>query len=218
MMIPMRRLLLLFVFSLPLLAQLPDVTNIVGRYAYDADDVLTFKVDGDRVTVTRTAQPPARLEAVSPTEFINRETGQKYVFGKDAVTTGGVTLQRTRAAIPFDLLPRDPKLGVAQYELLEGNALTDERLRLRGVWMLDQGNRPAALALLTFNAERNAKSALAHDALATAQIMANDAASARVSAQKVLDLLAAETTLTATQRQLLRERSECRVHAVKTKP
>lgn len=214
----MRRVLLLFVFVLPLLAELPDVTNIVGRYAYDADDVLTFKVDGDHLTVTRTAQPAARLEVVSPTELVNRETGQKYTFGKDTVTTGGVTLQRTRAAIPFDLLPRDPKLGVMQYELLDAKILTEDRLRMRGVWMLDQGNRPAALALLKFNAERNAKSVLAHDALATAQVMANDAAAARVSAQKVLDLLAAETSLTATQRQLLRERAECRVHDTKPKP
>jgi hypothetical protein len=214
----MRRLLLLLVFSLPLLAELPNVTNIVGRYAYDADDVLTFKVDGDQLTVTRTAQSTARLDIVSPTEFVNRETGQKYAFGKDTVTTGGLTLPRTRSAIPFDLLPRDPKMGVMQYELLDAKVLTDERLRTRGVWMLDQGNRPAALALLKFNAERNAKSAMAHDALATAQMMANDAVAARVSAQKVLDLLATDTSLTPTQRQLLRERAECRVGDTTKKP
>lgn len=221
---------LLLVLALPLLVHcatrveppkavpLPDVTNIVGRYAYDADDVIAFKADGDRLAMTRTAHAPVMLETRSATEFVDRETGTTYVFGRDMVTVGGATLQRTRAAIPFELLMREPKLGVMQYELANVLVLGEERLRARGEWLRQQGKGSAAVALLQFNVERHPGSAAAHDALATAHLAANDAAAARASSQKVLDVLAADASITPAQREVYRQRAESRLRDAAPQP
>jgi CubicO group peptidase (beta-lactamase class C family) len=188
-----------------------DPESFTGRYAFDADDLLAVRAVNGQVIVARTAGEEKRLDALTPTELVNREDGETYVFGKDSVTVGGVTAKRTREAPPSDLITRDVDTGIAYFRGLDTTLLTEERLRMRGVSLRKRGNLPAALALLKLNAEMHPASAAAHDALATTQLAAGDAAGARVSSQKVLDTLAADWTPTASWRQVYRRRAKERL-------
>lgn len=188
-----------------------DTEPFAGRYAFDADDLLTVRAAGAQLVVTRTAGEEKRLDALSATELVHRADGEKYVFGKDSVTVNGITAKRTREAPPSDLITRDVDTGVAQYRRLDPSLLTEERLRARGVALRKRGNLPAAIGLLKLNVELYPASAAARDALATAQLAAGDAAGARASSQKVLDALAADWTPTASWRQVYRKRAQARL-------
>jgi len=189
-----------------------DASKFGGRYKVDPDDVVRFRADGAQLVLTRTGVPAeSRLDAVGDNEFVDRDTGVTYVFANDAVTFGGVTAKRTREAVPADLTDRDPPTGVLNYTLIDPKYLTEERLRARGVAFLRRSNYGAALAILKFNVERHPQSAAAHDALATAQLAASDKAGARASSQRVLDVLANDTTASASWRQVYRQRAQRRL-------
>jgi len=169
------------------------VDRFVGRFALDRDDVLHFRPVPPHVSLRRTALKEVRLEVVSANELVNRETGEQYVFDFDGdlVKIGEASAQRTRVASPFDIIGRDVATGIAEYGRLDASLLSEERLRVRGVALLEAYNVPAAVALLKLNTERHAGSAAAHDALATAQLAAGDTAGARLSSQKVLEIVPA---------------------------
>lgn len=189
-----------------------DASKFAGRYRVDPDDVVRFRGDGGQLALTRTGVfAEARLDAVGENELVDRDTGTTYVFANDAVTFGGVTAKRTREAIPAELTDRDPPTGITNYGLADQAYLAEERLRARGVVFLRRSNYGAAVAILKLNVERHPQSAAAHDALATAQLAANDKAGARASSQRVLHVLADDTTVSAAWRQVYRKRAERRL-------
>lgn len=189
-----------------------DASKFAGRYRVDPDDVVRFRGDGAQLVLTRTGVlTEARLDAVGDNEFVDRDSGAAYVFAGDAVTFGGVTATRTREAIPADLTDRDPPTGVMNYGYVDKAYLTQERLRARGIAFLRRSNYGAAVATLELNVERHPQSAAAHDALATAQLAMNDKAGARASSQRVLDVLATDSTASASWRQVYRRRAERRL-------
>jgi hypothetical protein len=189
-----------------------DASKFAARYRVDPDDVVRFRSDGAQLIMTRTGVlAEARLDAVGDNAFVDRDTGTTYVFANDAVTFGGITATRTREAIPAELTDRDPPTGVMNYGFADKALQTEERLRARGVAFLRRSNYGAAVAMLKLNVERHPQSAAAHDALATAQLAANDKAGARASSQRVLDVLANDTTVSAPWRQVYRKRAERRL-------
>ncbi|HEX8407890.1 MAG TPA: hypothetical protein VF883_03430 [Thermoanaerobaculia bacterium] len=189
-----------------------DASKFAARYKLDPDDVVRFRSDGAQLVLTRTGVlAEGRLDAVGDNEFVDRDTGTTYVFANDTVTFGGLTAKRTREAIPAELTDRDPPTGVMNYGFIDKAYLTEERLRARGIAFLRRSNYGAAVAILKLNVERHPQSAAAHDALATAQLATNDKAGARASSQRVLDVLADDTTVSTSWRQVYRKRAERRL-------
>ncbi len=164
-----------------------------------------------RLVATRTGViREAPLDAVGANELVDRDTGTTYVFANDTVTVDGVTATRTRESIPTDRIERDARM-VVDFTRIDPALLSEERLRARGEMYLARRNYGAALAILQFNVERHPDSAAAHDALATAQLAMNDAAGARASSQKVLDLLPADRTVRGSWAPVYRKRAERRL-------
>lgn len=189
-----------------------DASKFAARYKIDPDDVVRFRSDGAQLILTRSGVfGETRLDATGENEFVDRDTGTTYVFQDDAVTFGGITARRTREAVPTDLTDRDPPTGVMNYGFVAKAYLAEERLRARGMVFLRRSNYGAATAILKLNVEQHPQSAAAHDALATAQLATNDKAGARSSSQRVLDVLADDSTVSAAWRQVYRKRAERRL-------
>lgn len=161
-----------------------DPDTFVGRYAFDADDLVAIKNVNGKIVALRTAQPEKTLVAVGANELVNPEDGETYVFDKDSVTVDGVTAKRTRVAPPFDMMLRDPATGIENYKLLDPALATEERLRVRGNALRKQGRTAAAVMLLKLNTEKHPQSAAAWDALAAAQLADGDTAGAAESRKR----------------------------------
>ena len=189
-----------------------DPSKFAGRYRVDPDDVASFRAAGSQLIVRRTGvigETP--LDPIGVNEFADRDSGVVYVFADDQVAFAGITAKRTREAIPAEITERDPPTGVLGYDFVDRKYVTEERLRARGMVFLEQRNYRAALAMLKLNAERHPESAAAHDALATAQLAMNDVEAARASSRRVLEVLPADWTHTASWRQVYRKRAEQRL-------
>ena len=185
-----------------------DLEPFVGRYAFDADDVVRFRMVNGRFVATRTGVAREMpLDAVGPNEAVDRDTGVAYVFGKDSVRVNGVTATRTRESIPTERIERDARMNI-DYKRIDPALVTEERLRARGEMYLVRSNYGAALSIFEFNAERHPQSAAALDALARAQLAMNDAAGARATWQKVLEVLPSDTTTPEAWKVAYRKRAQ----------
>jgi hypothetical protein len=188
-----------------------DPEKVAGRYGFDRDDVVTVRPSGGRLLAKRTMMPDVFLDPLSETEYVNRETGELYIFRGDAVKVGDAIATRTRTSVPLELAVLDIGVAIEEYKNLPPELRTEERLRKRGLWLLKQGHRKQAVQLLQLNVDKHPKSAAALDALASAQQANGDTAAARASSQKVLEALETDWTATASWRQVYRKRAERRL-------
>lgn len=196
-----------------------NLESFTGRYAFDADDVVRFRMAGGRLVATRTGVArEARLDALGPNELVDRDTGTRYLFGKDSITVDGVAATRTRESTPTERIEWDAGMTIDYAKRLDPALVTEERLRARGLAYLKRSNYGAALAILKFNAERHPQSAAAHDALAAAQLAMNDPAGARASSQRVLELLPDDASVSASWRVVYRKRAEQRLATTPSSP